>query len=222
MSASEIDFTDIPVETIPALESGTEASQDEEGAADWMSLDDPDTEEVPGEAPNTDFMGKKARKAGALKYQKKASNLLTFATILSVQRPNYVADGAAIVMTGKKLAVATGDLAAEDERVAGFLDMLDEGIQNPYLAFMIAAAPLAMQLVRNHEPMLEPKPRKIGFWKFKVKIPIHLGLKLGILRNATAAPDQLLEHVFTDPKVVKKFQEMEVPVAFTPRNARRR
>lgn len=204
----EFDFNNVQPEAV----LGAEQEYDPLG---WMS---PAAEK--GLDVDPGFMRKTPRKPNAVAYEKKMGSLITDAISGLAQSPALLPDAAALIMTGESVSIAVGDLAAADDRAAHVVDWLSGGVSNPYLAFGTAVAPLLMQFVRNHEPILEPKQRKIGFRKFSFKIPFKFGIRLGILRHQTANPERLAVSVFTDERVMKRLNELEIPVAFTPRNGR--
>lgn len=225
MTASEVhaefDYSSLNPEDSPPFDMGP---MDEPGSGDPLSWMDPR-----GQLPGSDeldvepgFMKKPARAPGAIKYERKAADIITSFIASTTQKPGTMADAAALIMTGEAVAKATGDLAAHDDRVARGMDWMTEGLVNPYLAFGMAVAPLVIQLVRNHEPVFEPKQRKIGFRKFAIKVPFKFGIKLGILRHRSAEPEQLVINVFNDARVVKKLNDLGIPfVAVTGNGGRR-
>lgn len=216
---SAIDFNALEPEPVPEGQNEFRGQPDEDTEYDplgWM------TPEV-GIDVDPSFMRKSVRSPNALKYERKAGSLITDIVVALTVNPSTHPDAAALIMTGEKLAPALGDLAAVDERVAKVVNWADGGLSNPYLDFGMAIAPLLTQLIRNHEPILEPKQRRIGYRKFSIKIPFKFGIRLGLLRHKTADPEQLAVSVFTDQRVMKKFSELGVPIGRTaPGNGRQK
>lgn len=205
--ASDIDFE-------AAQESMTELDTDDFLAA---GLDDDtvvsDVINSPFDSPSTDVIGgTKTQSTVSKQYEKKAKKVLSRAFHFTVQNEKTVADAAAILYYEKDLTRASGDLAAENETMRNVLDFLTEGSENPVAAFMIAAAPLAFQVIRNHENFLEPKPRggiRIPFTKGK---KILGGLKLGIRlghapRAMTHDPQRMTDLAFGNPGVIRAMQK---------------
>ena len=178
---------------------------------------DPSGAEQPYTEPDTDFVAPPKRARGAEQYEKKTRAVLGAAFRASAQNSHTVADAATLMLYAPKLAYAAGDLAAADERIARGIDWLTEGTENPYLNFFAVAVPFAMQVIRNHEPILEPAPRgfAIPFTKGKrrVHIPFKIGIRLGFLRNQTDDPENVYQYVFNDPGVKTTMEKLGIQVA---------
>lgn len=160
---------------------------------------------------------------GAKEYQRKSRVLVSTATRLTLN-PATLADSAALVIHGPKLADSVGILATHDPRVARGIDMLTEGAENPYLAVVMAAAPLILQMVRNHEPVAEPEVRGIKIPFIKRTIKVRFNVKLGNLRNITNDPEQLKAYVFNDEAIQAALvkQGVNLDSLFRPRPERKR
>lgn len=192
-----------------------------------------DTEPIPTDTlssdtydePNTAFVKKTRKPRNALTYQRKAEGILNLALRLTADKPATVADAAAIIQYGGPVAERIGILATHDDKVAAALDWIDGGTENPYLATILVAAPLILQVIRNHEPVLEPAQRglRIPFLKDKngiprrINLPIKIGVRLGALRNATHDPEQLSYSVFGNPEVKAKMEKEDIKVSLYDR-----
>lgn len=158
---------------------------------------------------------KHSRPRGAVGYEKKANDLLQFAIALTAGRSATVADSAALILHGKKVSYALGDAAAEDPRIAAAIDFMSGGTSNPYIALATAVMPLMAQLARNHEPLLEPAPRKIRipFTKRGFNLPIKFGIRLGFLKAMTDDPQDVYNYIYNQPQIVDKLTKLGVNVA---------
>lgn len=108
------------------------------------------------EAPNyADFI-KSPTSGTAKEYEKKTAALLKswfWSSIHSQQMP----DAATILERGPSFSVATGKLAASNEKVAKMLDIITAP-ESPAVLFVVAAIPFVAQIFRNHEPELAQVP----------------------------------------------------------------
>lgn len=188
-------------------------------AADFVEMPEPEATfvesgETEYDEPSELFIDKKKRPPKAVAYEKKVKGILQTGFRMSITHPATVADGAALLMYGPKVAAATGDLAASNDAVAKAVDFLTEGNESPVAAMFVAVAPLVFQIIRNHEPILEPSPRgiRIPFTKDK-RIKFKFGIKLGRLRNVTNDPAGLTEFVFTRPNIVAALKKNGIDVA---------
>lgn len=173
----------------------------------FTDVDEPQSPPEDFDSPDASVLGRPKPPRGALAYQKKARSLVSLATKLTLGNPRTLPDSAALVMYGPDLADKAGLLAVHDANFARAIDMLTEGAENPYLAMTMAAAPLVFQLIRNHEPIMEPQSRGLPLPFLKDaggqprRLRIKFGVKLGMFRNLTHAPDLLTTHVFNDPNI---------------------
>lgn len=150
----------------------------------FMNLgdDDPNLLEDSYDEPSAGILKAKARPRGAVGYEAKVNNILMTGVAFTAGNPATVTDAAALLIHGKKMSYAYGDLAATDTRVAGVVDFLNGGTMSPLGAAIAATLPLVLQLVRNHEPELSTVSRislpftrgRIGF-----KLPSRIKFKLG-------------------------------------------
>lgn len=178
------------------------------------ATDDVVTETVT--AVSDDIVKTKRRKPHAKAYEDKVLGSLRTVAQLAAPHPATIADAAAIVLYGPPLAVALGDLAAENKNVAQAIEFVTGGTENPAAAAILCAAPLVIQLVRNHEPQLEPNIRglRIPFVKGPDGQPrilrLRFGVKLGNLRAMSNDPAALVQHVVSFPKIREAFQRWGV------------
>lgn len=161
------------------------------------------------------FITAKRKPTGAPEYEKKLKGLLKGAFDMTVGSSATVVDAAAIYQYQGKIVEKGAILAATNKSFARGIDFLTEGTENPALAFAAAVLPLALQMVRNHEPVLVPAPRgiKIPFTKRTFHIPIKLGIKLGRLRAATYEPRHIYNVVLGNPDVMATLAKQGVSVA---------
>jgi hypothetical protein len=170
--------------------------------------------------PDETLLKTPRRKRGEAEYAKKMHTGLSVLTKLAIEHEPTRPDAAALLMYGPDLANSMGRLAAEDARVANMIDMLTEGATNPYAAVLMAATPLLLQVIRNHEPTFEPKNRgfKIPFtkgrrtWAPRFKI----GLRLGNLRGMTHEPDVFTDSVFNRPQIRKVMMDLGMVIDNEP------
>jgi hypothetical protein len=167
--------------------------------------------------PKPEVAQEKKRSRRALEYEAQINGLISSWFKASVTRPGTVADAAAISLYGPNFAKKGGDLAAHDKRIGAFLKALEGGVENPYLAAIAVGLPLALQLIRNHEPVLEPQMRRlrIPFSKSK-KHPEgrrwtlkKFGLRLGMFRHQTDDPQRLYNYVFNESPAMRKAMEAQ-------------
>lgn len=161
------------------------------------------------------FVAAKRRPTGAPEYEKKLKAILKGAFDLTVQNPATVVDAAAIYQYQERIVTKGAILATENKSFARGIDFLTEGTENSTIAFAAAVLPLALQIVRNHEPILEPVPRgfMIPIIKKKIKIPIKVGIRLGRLRNATYEPRHMYDVVLKNPEVMATLLKQGITVA---------
>lgn len=177
-----------------------------------FDMPEPESSDDDYDQPDSDFISRPSRPRGAKTYEKKVTSILNVALRSTINNEKSRPDAAAIIMYGPHLSEKAGDLAAQDKRVARAIDWLTEGTENPYAAVFAAAAPLILQVIRNHEPQLEVKPRglKIPFTKGKRFLNFKFGVKLGRLRPITNDPDAMTNHVFTNPDIIRKLVEQGI------------
>lgn len=182
-----------------------------------QELDSDAVDEEP-DRPDLDITKEKKQSRRAKAYTDQVGLMLGGFAKEALEHPNTVADGAALLYYTDKVAVAWGELADADERVRKGLDWIAGGVENPYLAAVMATLPLALQIVRNHEPEVETTGRvfKVFGKEFKFKFRI----KMGRLRQLfTHDPDELVNAALT-PANVRTLEKNGVRVAKRTRRNR--
>lgn len=179
-------------------------------------LDPPTIEDVQVDdgvpQPDPSLVDPPKRSPKADKYEKKARNVFRFAFWSTVQHQQTLPDAATILMHGPKVAEAFGDLAAENDKIARAIDMMDETTDNATLAMLMVAVPFIAQLVRNHEPVAEVTGRQIRIPLTKRTVRIKWNLRLKRLRMVTNEPKDLTAHVFSNPLVIEKLAKQGIHV----------
>lgn len=173
--------------------------------------------------PDPNAIGGKERRArGVATYERKLRSIFAKAIKATAQRESTVPDSAALILYSPAIAKAGADLAAHDPRIARGVDMLFDGVENPYLNTVAALLPLFAQTVRNHEPVLEPKVRglRVPLLGWRIPIPFKIGVKIPWLRVWSDEPTSVADHVFSSLLVQQRFQDQGVPIAWRPRRGR--
>lgn len=182
--------------------------------------------------PDADFIEKSNRPPVAKQYEKKVRKVLGSLFRATVANDTTIPDAATILLHGPEFAEKAGDLANVDKRIRRGIDMFAEGVENPYLAFAFAAAPIAIQLYRNHQDQVNPKlvvqafkarrevlanapAEEMTSREFKIpftKKTIRLRFRLSIPAVATFTndPQAMSEYVFTRPDVVSALSEQGI------------
>lgn len=182
---------------------------------DELSPDDSKPFAVPG--PGVLKVDRRPRHSK--EYQDKVTDFIQMGVALTAPNKATVVDAAALLLHGDNVALAVGNLAAEDERVAKMVDLISGGTGNVYTATVMATLPLVLQLLRNHEPSLEHVTRlRIPFTKRSIPMG-RLKIKLGRARAATNSPEELYNHVFSNEDVMKSLQKKGIQVAPYGRHA---
>lgn len=151
------------------------------------------------------------RSAKAELYEKKVRKVVRIAIKLTAPRPSTVPDAGILLASGPSLAVAWGDLAAEDARIAKMIDFLDDGADNLYLNALMVTIPVLAQILRNHEPVIEPEHGiKIPFTKKRIRIPFRV--KFAWLNAITHKPSDAAA-VMHIPAIKDKLAEQRIYVA---------
>jgi hypothetical protein len=182
--------------------------------------------------PNADFIEKTNRPPVAKQYEKKLRKVFGGLFRAAVANEATLPDAATILLHGPELAEKAGDLANVDKRVRRGIDMLTEGVENPYLAFAFAAAPLAIQLYRNHQEQINPKlvaqafkarrevlanapaaemtGREIKIPFTKKTIRVRFRLSIPAVDTFTNDPQAMAEYVFTRPDIVSAMADQGI------------
>jgi hypothetical protein len=183
--------------------------------------------------------------ATSREYRDKTYSMLKSLTIAFIKSGN-MPDAAACIQHGPGFGVAMGQLADQDERAKRMLDFLTSP-SNPYVNALLIGTSLISQLVRNHEIALQALPNNIKMSRrqrkamrqaraevpprftmhlFGREIPIRWNprVKIGALfagfRSQTAPPEDLTEHIFSDPKLLKALADQGIIVLKTNNNAK--
>jgi hypothetical protein len=177
-------------------------------------------QEEPSEPVDRTFLKQPRRKPHAKKYEDKIRGLMLVGTQIGLSSPNTVADACTVIVHGPKVARTWGDLAAENETVANAIDFITKPSDSPITAAMLASIPMALQLVRNHEPVAETPVRVIRVPFTKREIKLRFKINLGRLQNMTLDPDELTERVLAIPEIKTQIDKWGLKVAL--RNERKR
>lgn len=191
------------------------------------------------EGPSLDFMDealsnfvKRPATAVSREYKQRTAAVLNSVMSARIQRPGSgLADAAAIIAYGDAFATAAGNLADEDERARKLLTVITSP-GNPYVGFAIVATSLISQLFRNHQdeagqikqgwrdrkktPRAErPKVEiKIPLTKKRIFLRVPFKLKFGgVLTSQSVEPQQLVNGVFSNEKVVKELRKRGINIA---------
>lgn len=187
-------------------------ADDENPYEDFLTSEQPQYDE-----PDASLLDEKKRSPTAKKYERKAKGLFSVAVKVTAAQPQTLADSAALLMYGPNIAEKMGDLAADNARFARALDMLTDQTENAATALIVAAAPLVLQVIRNHEPVVEKdngkQPRVVRIPFTKKQVRFRVGFKLGKrMRNVTNDPVALQRHVFMNPQVQEALKAQGINV----------
>jgi hypothetical protein len=189
----------------------------DDSASAWDDIlrpeEPPPLQEPDVDLPNPSLITGKTHSPKSKAYQRKMNGALGTAFRLSASHPHTLADSAALLMYGPDLSVAVGDLAAENDRVARAVDMLSDTSDNTTAAVLLVAVPFLLQIIRNHEPVLEPAQRGLRIPFTQRRLRFKFGIKLGRLRNMTNDPKALTDHVYTNPDIKAALAKQGIRVA---------
>ena len=167
--------------------------------------------------PDPDFVENAPETQRAKRYRLKTKHGLNFLLKIFAGNPATVPDAAAIIQYGPAVAQAVGHLADTNDNARRAIDFItDDGIDNPYVLTAFAIMPLVLQMFRNHETVLE-KGAKLSIpigKKRRIRLPFTLRFRLGKMRNVTAEPAGLVEHVFTNPNVAEALRKAGIQLAW--------
>jgi hypothetical protein len=156
----------------------------------------------------------------AREYEGKAASILGLLTRNSIGDPDTIADAAAYIAFGDKVAAAAGELADDQEWARKFFDAIASP-SSPIMAFGMSVIPLAAQLMRNHEKEIVKPVRyfratiKIPFRKNPVAIRVPLRPQLPKrFRAQTIDPKSCASMVFSNPDVMKALKKRGIDVAW--------
>jgi hypothetical protein len=196
----------------PATDPDDDDWAGEEAQFDYSNLfDAPDYSSFIRTAPNSK----------AKSYEARVASLMKAGMVMSLNNGQFP-DAATFLKHGPGFSKAAGNLAAEDARIAGIVDMLTAP-DSPYIMFFMVAIPMFSQLFRNHQQDIQqaaanvketraerrrnkragvqaPKqpPITVHIFKKEIKLPIRVKLKFPKLTNmfkAFLAPTQRPEHI---------------------------
>jgi hypothetical protein len=172
--------------------------------------------------PDASLLGSGRRVRNSRAYENKLRNLFSVLVKETAKRESTVADSAALLMYGPDAARALGDLAAKDARVARGIDMITDGAENPYATALLSVLPLAAQVLRNHEPTIEPRIRtfRVPGVRREFKLPLKFGVRVEAFRSLTFEPESLTRHVFGDGRVQEAFRKQGLRFAWNPGSRR--
>jgi hypothetical protein len=177
---------------------------------DFLNSERPEFDE-----PDAALLEPKKRTPKARKYERKVAGLFSIGVKLTIESEKMVPDAAAMLMFGPDIAQATGDLCAVNERAARIIDAITDQTENPATALMMVGVPFVLQVLRNHEPVMErdngrrPRVLKIPFTKRQLRF--RVGIRLGNrMRNMTNDPVALKRHVFTNPQIISSLQKQGI------------
>lgn len=119
---------------------------------DEPQADIPGYDAIFGAPDYAEIVGKK-QSGKSRTYERKVQSVEK-AVVLGALKRNNFADAAAILKNGPAFARAVGDSAAQNDRVAGWVDMITAP-DNPTVVLTIAAIGLFGQLARNHQQGIE-------------------------------------------------------------------
>lgn len=171
---------------------------------DFINPPDPDvtTAREEYDQPDPSFVKAAPRKPHAVAYQKKVHEVLHFGMMVAFSNENTIPDAAAIIQYGPKLEHAMGDWAADDIRVRKAIDFISGGTATPALAATMAAVPLVLQVMRNHETETQIEKRPLKIWRWTLPIKMRFGIRLPKrFRAMTNDPVTNTKHVLGNAKV---------------------
>lgn len=213
-----------------SIYSGLSLEDLEDATSEFLGADTDETESDFTEPENelrdvsADFVEERKETPTARKYRLKTKHGLNFLLNIFVQNEKTVADAATIVEYGPQVSRAVGELADAEPRVRKAIDFLTEdGIDNPYVLTVIAIMPMAFQFIRNHEKTLtkEIKPHiRIPFTKREIRLPFRFHFRIGFIKNHTATPEQITDHVFGNPEIRAAFEKRDIKIAWQPNYSR--
>lgn len=169
------------------------------------------------------------------KYRNDTYSILKSLMIGAIKTDN-MADAATIVYHGPSFGIAVGQLADADEKARRVIDFLTSP-SNPYITFALTSMTLVSQLVRNHEQAISEIPAKIKLNRRQRKamksvaseqkpqftahlfgrdIPIRYVPRIkfkaifSALKTQTHKPDDMVETIFGDPKLLKALEDQGI------------
>lgn len=216
-----LDFSELQAEESASFAAASEPGDDDDEQRPETDFARQDLE------PDASFLRGQGRTPGARKYERKIRKPLQKAFLMTAQNPRSIADAATLLLYGPGFARAVGDLADQNAKVANVVDFVTDTTVNPWASFAFSFAPLAFQMIRNHEPVAETVPRgvMIPFTKTKkrpdgLRLKIRFRLKLGRWRAITREPEGMVKMAFT-PAIIEQLKRQGIVPAL-PEDARKR
>jgi len=181
------------------------------------------TDNQDAQSPSPEFVEEEKETARAKKYRLKVRHGINFLITGMVQSPATAPDAAALIYHGPNVSAAIGQLADYDDKVRKMIDFItDDTIDNPYILTAVTLLPLAVQLMRNHESVVEQLPNKfrlrIPFTKRTIKLPVKFKFSLKWSRNISFEPKYLTFNVLGHPGVQENLRKRGINIAW-PVNA---
>jgi len=169
--------------------------------------------------PQTDFIEEPKETPRAKRYRLKVRHGINFLITGLVQSPNHLPDAAALIYHGPHVSEAIGNLADNDARVRKAIDFITEDtIDNPYALAIFAVLPLAIQVIRNHETVVEQLPGKfkvrIPFTKRYFRLPVKMKFSLRWTKNVSYEPSYLTTHILGNPNVQAHLAKRGINIAW--------
>lgn len=187
-------------------------------------VDDPTFMDQSAREPDSDFVEEKKETPQARKYRLKVRHGINFLVTAFVQSPGTIPDAAALIYHGPQVSSAIGELADHDKRVAKAIDFITEDtIDNPYALAVVAMIPLLVQVIRNHETVVEQLPGKfkvrIPFTKRYFRLPVRFKFSVKWTKNISYEPSYLTTHVIGNVRVQEHLAKRGVKIAWPNVNA---
>jgi len=203
---AHVDWADIPVDESAPM---TGAQFIDTPA---VSQPDPAGAEPEYDYPDPQFVKAARRRPHAAAYQSKVHTVLHMGMQYTLSNHATVPDGAALIQYGPAFEHAMGDWAAEDKRVAKAIDFIAGGTTTPAMAAVMAAIPLVLQVIRNHEPEAEVSKKSLKIWRWTLPIKVKFRIKLKRLRPMTNDPEAFTNHVLGNAKIREMLEKQGILV----------
>lgn len=214
MTAADFDFGGLSVTPITPDEA--------ERLGVSLEPPEPTPPRVPFDEPDSRVVREPRRKNGSGHYEQQLAAINRAAIKTLAKREETLPDAAILLLQGPDFCKAWGNAAAEHDKIARAIEWLAEPTDNPLLLAIFATAPIVLQMFRNHEPMLQPKPRgfRVPFLKDKdgnrrvIRLP-KIGIRLDNIPGyeaATNEPSWLVRHVFGNADVQKELKKQGIDV----------
>lgn len=188
---------------------------------DWAGEEEEHDFSTLFDAPSYSSFIKTAPNSKAKSYEARVASLMKAGMVMSLNNQQWP-DAATFLKHGPGFSKAAGNLAAEDARIAGIIEMLTAP-DSPYVMFALVAIPMVSQLFRNHQADIQqaaatvkesraekrrnrkagispPKqpPITVHLFKREFRLPLRVKLRMPKLQNmfkAFLAPTQNPQHI---------------------------